>query len=135
MPVSRALSSTSVEIIALGLTGVVTAIGAVMGYRAWKIRRITPEERERQRRGALVAQGKMGDATVLEIRGDLLIYNYAVRGVEYTASQDLSPLKAYLPAEFSLLVGPVAVKYDAKNPANSIVLAEEWSGLRSQPRA
>ena len=27
-------------------------------------------------------------------------------------------------------LGPVAVKYDPRNPANSIVLAEEWSGLR-----
>lgn len=78
----------------------------------------------------------MGDATVVEIRGDdLLFYNYAVRGVEYTASQDLSALKPYLPTELSILVGPVCVKYDAKNPANSIVLSEEWSGLRSQPRA
>jgi hypothetical protein len=27
-------------------------------------------------------------------------------------------------------IGPVSVKYDARNPANSIVLAENWSGLR-----
>jgi hypothetical protein len=33
-------------------------------------------------------------------------------------------------------VGSVSVKYDARNPANSIVLAEEWSGLRAnQQRA
>ena len=76
----------------------------------------------------------MGDATVMEMRGDFLFYSYAVRGVEYTASQDLSLLKSYLPTDLSVLVGAVCVKYDARNPANSIVLAEEWSGLRAQPR-
>jgi hypothetical protein len=107
-----------------------------MGYRAWKLSRITPEERERQRRSVLVSKGKMGDATVMEIRGELLFYSYAVRGVEYTASQDLSALKPYLPVDQSVLVGSVSVKYDARNPANSIVLAEEWSGLRAnQQRA
>ena len=28
--------------------------------------------------------------------------------------------------------GPVAVRYDARNPANSIVVAEHWSGLRGK---
>jgi hypothetical protein len=27
-------------------------------------------------------------------------------------------------------LGPVSVKYDPRNPANSIVVSEEWSGLR-----
>jgi len=79
----------------------------------------------------------MGDATVVEFRGELLFYTYDVRGVQYTASQDLAPLVAYVPKDMSVVVGPISVRYDAKNPANSIVLAEEWSGLRAanQPRA
>jgi hypothetical protein len=72
----------------------------------------------------------MGDATITEIRGELLFYSYDVRGVEYIASQDLSPLKEYVPTDMSALVGTVSVRYDPKNPANSIVLAEQWSGLR-----
>ena len=88
------------------------------------------------RRSRLVAAGKMGDATVVELRGELLFYTYDVRGVEYTASQDLSPLQAYLPKDLTVVVGPILVRYDAKNPANSIVLSEDWSGLRaSQQRA
>ena len=102
---------------------------ALLGYRKWKLSRITPEERERQRRVALVAHGKMGDATLMDMRESLIFYSYDVRGVEYIASQDVSLLRPYMPAEYSVS-GPVAVRYDARNPANSIVVAENWSGLR-----
>jgi hypothetical protein len=77
-----------------------------------------------------VAHGKMGDATLVEFRDELLFYSYAVRGVEYTASQDVTGLESYLPPDLSIL-GPLSVKYDARNPANSIVLAESWSGVRT----
>ena len=38
-------------------------------------------------------------------------------------------LQEYLPHDYSE-VGPVSVKYDPRNPANSILVAEQWSGLR-----
>jgi hypothetical protein len=127
---------TTTEAVALGAVGLLAVVASVPVYRAWKRSRITPEERERMRRSRLVAAGKMGDATVVEIRGELLFYTYDVRGVEYTASQDLAPLQAYLPKDLTVVVGPILVRYDAKNPANSIVLSEDWSGLRaSQQRA
>ncbi len=129
MPGALAWSFTTPEEITLALAGVLTVVVALIGVRAWKASRITPEERERQRRAALVARGKMGDATLVEMRGDLLFYTYEVRGVEYTASQDVSGLKQYIPPDLSVL-GPVGVRYDARNPANSIVLAEQWCGLR-----
>ena len=131
MPEVLALSFTTAEAVGIALAAILVAVCSTAGYRAWKRSQITPEERERQRRFDLVTKGKMGDATVTEIRGDLLFYSYAVRGVEYTASQDLSLLKQYMPADLSVVVGPVMVKYDARNPANSIVLAEDWSGLRA----
>ena len=80
-----ALGSTTVKEMILGLVGVLVVVGAVFGIRAWRLSRITPEERERRRRAALV--------------------------------------------------GSVSVRYDAKIPANSIVLAEEWSGLRVHGKA
>src|SRR3974377_2404943 len=115
-------------LLATGLILVLAAVGATIGDRSWKRPRVAPEERERQRRAALVSHGKMGDATVLEIREDLVVYSYAVRGVEYTASQDLAPLRSFLPPDLSAAVGPVLVRYEAQNPANSIILAENWSG-------
>jgi hypothetical protein len=119
------------EAVLLALAVGLVALGALIGYRAWKRSRITPEERERRRRSALVARGKMSDALLVEIRDDLLFYSYGVRGVEYTASQDVSMLKPQLLPDFST-IDAVSVKYDPKNPANSIVLAEQWSGLRAR---
>ncbi len=106
------------------------AILGVIGWRAWQRRRITPEERERRRRTWLASMGKMGDAALVEIRDNLVFYTYAVRGVEYTASQDVSMLAGKVPADLSA-VPALSVKYDPKNPANSIVVSEEWSGLYS----
>jgi hypothetical protein len=122
-------NTTAIVTTALGVAA--CAIAGVLGYRSWQRSRVSPEERERQRRAALVAHGKMGDATLLEIRGDMLLYSYAVRGVVYTASQDLSALQAHLPTDRTSVIGTVLVRYDARNPANSIVLAEDWSGLRT----
>jgi hypothetical protein len=130
MPGALALPFSAAEIVTLSLAGVLIVLVAIIGYRAWKQSRVTPEERERQRRAGLVALGKMGDANLVEIRDDLIFYSYDVRGVEYTASQDVSLLKSYMPSNLSD-IGPVYVKYDARNPANSIVLAEQWSGIRA----
>jgi hypothetical protein len=115
--------------VTLALAGALILALALVGYRLWKKSRIAPEERERRRRVALVAHGKLGDATLVEIQDDLLFYSYIVRGVEYTASQDVSMLASFLPKDMSSIVA-VAVKYDPRIPANSIVLAEDWSGLR-----
>jgi len=131
MPFASADLLTTAAILTTGLIVALCVILAVLLYRSWQRSRISPEERERQRRAALVAHGKMGDATLLEIRGDFLLYSYAVRGVEYTASQDLSALQSQLPPDLTSVVGTVLVRYDARNPANSIVLAEDWSGLRT----
>ena len=139
MPAALILLFSAAEEITIALIGVLVIVVALMGYRAWQNSRITPEERERQRRAHLVASGKMGDATLTEMQGDFLVYAYIVRGVEYTASQDVSQLKEQVPADLASLTS-VLVRYEAKNPANSIVIAEQWSGLhmgeskRSEPR-
>lgn len=123
------MSFNTAEQVTIALAGILVVLVAIMGYRAWRASRVTPEERERQRRAALVARGKMGDATLVEIREDLLFYAYLVRGVEYIASQDLGGLKGHVP-ELSAVTA-VSVKYDPRNPANSIILAEGWSGLHT----
>lgn len=117
------------EYLSLALGVLLVLLAAALGYRTWKSTRITPEEAERRRRANLVMQGKMGDALLVEFREGYIFYSYAVRGVEYTASQDIGFLRERLPADLPSM-GSVSVKYDARNPANSIVAAEGWSGLR-----
>ena len=118
----------------LVFTCALSILAIVTWYRAWRGARVTPEQRERRRRVELTARGKMGDATLTEVREDFLVYSYGVRGAVYTASQDVSALREHMPPDLSVALGPVIVKYDPKNPANSIVLAEAWSGLRGRPQ-
>ena len=122
-------SLTPAELVIAALSALLVVLLATFGYRAYQRSRVTPEERERRRRAWLVATGKMGDAVVVEMRDNLVFYSYDVRGVEYTASQDISLVAVKLPDGLGAH-GAVSVKYDARNPANSIVVAEEWSGLR-----
>ena len=112
---------------------------AVAGLGAWGIYRYiksrpSAAELERRRRTDLRQRGKMGDANLLEFRDEIVMYSYAIGGVEYMASQDLSDLQPHLPPDRWSSIGPVSIKYDPRNPANSIVLSEEWSGLRTAHR-
>jgi hypothetical protein len=123
-------SFSASEWLTLGLALVLAILVALIAYKAWKGSRVAPEERERRRRAALLETGKMGDATLVEAHDTLLFYSYDVRGIEYTASQDVSDLGGYLPADLPL-GAPVLMRYDPRNPANSIVVAEGWTGVRT----
>jgi hypothetical protein len=138
MPGALAWSYTAVEAGVLPLAAAVILLLAIVFIRRWKASRVSAEERERRRRALLVSRGKMGDAILVEVREDLIFFSYSVRGIEYTASQDVSALRALVPQDLSALIA-VGVRYMPQNPANSIVVAEEWSGLRyrntlSEPR-
>lgn len=92
--------------------------------------RTSPEERERMRRLKVNGSRRWIEGEVAEADESVIHYSYEFRGVTYSASQDVSALKELLPADPALLIGRlVTVKFDPVNPANSIVLCEEWSGL------
>jgi hypothetical protein len=112
-------------LVALGVLLVAAGI-----YYFLRNRRPSPAELERRRREMIQSTGKMGDGTITEWQGSLLSYSYHARGIEYQATQDLEGLEAYLPSDQSGMVGSVGIKYDPRNPANSIVVSEKWSGLR-----
>jgi hypothetical protein len=59
----------------------------------------------------------------------LLYYCYSISGVTYETAQDLTGLEERLHLA-RVAAGQVAsVKYDPSNPSNSILLADDWSGL------
>src|ERR1035438_1969523 len=124
---------TAVELILVALAAILAALLGILMYRAWRRSRVTAEERERQRCARLVATGKITDATLVEVRENLVLYSYLVRGVEYTASQDITRFAGETKVDFSG-ISAMSVRYDARNPANSIVVAEAWSGLRGAAR-
>jgi hypothetical protein len=121
---------------AWGAAAVVVSIGFAFGLRAYLRSRPTLAELERRRRAMLQRGGKLGDGTILEVSDSHVFYSYEVRGVQYTATQEFSTLLDLMPPERWIVIGPASVKYDPRNPANSIVLSESWTGLRQgQPRS
>lgn len=118
----------------LALLGIPAAL--IAGVIAIVLRsRVDPLERERKRRLAVNAGGRLVDAMITGAQADLIFYLYTSGGVEYAASQDVSQLHAYLPEPVESLIGAAAtVKYSNHNPANSILVCEEWSGLRPGPK-
>ena len=120
----------------LAILGAVGAGAVGFGIRlTMRLMRANPEKRERKRRLDLHRHGRLGDALILEATDALLYYSYSVRGVQYEASQDVSGLRELLPPEPERLIGPASLKYSPRNPANSILICEEWSGLRAPSRA
>ena len=112
--------------IALGL--LVVAITGVILFAILR-KRPSEEELERRRRAQVNLHGKVGDCEILDIEGGMIQYSYSVAGVIYAAGQDASLLTGLLPDDRMTLIGPALLKYDPRNPANSIVISEAWSGL------
>jgi len=122
--------SAGVQLAALvGLTVVLIALAIFIVLRVQG----TPEKRERKRRLAVNRLGRLGDALITEATETALYYSYSVRGVQYAASQDITTLRDRLPGSPDRLMGVANLKYAPKNPANSILICEEWSGLRTAP--
>jgi len=102
-------------------------------------RRKTAEQKERERRERLSAMGRITDGTVIDIQEmtanepaamQLVIYQYDVAGVSYEASQDITHLREIVDVHSCKIGLPASIKYDPHNPGNSIVVAENWKGLR-----
>lgn len=95
-------------------------------------KRISPEEAECQRRILVNQQGRIADGAITDIEEDAIHFAYCISGVDYQAVQSVASLRDFLPAEPHRSIGPVTVKYLPRNPANSIVICEKWSGLRER---
>ena len=124
---------------ALAVVAAMAAGGAVY----WLSRkRPRPDALERARRDALLQQGRIIDATVLDISElsaeesdrplgmQLILYQYDVAGVTYECSQDVTLLQHLVDIHKIRLSFPASVRYDPHNPGNSLIVAEGWSGLR-----
>jgi hypothetical protein len=119
--------SASVQVILIAGVSI-AALGALI-YILRRLRR-NPKDKEKRRRLQVNQGGRLGDATITEVHESTIFYEYSVRGVLYTASQDVTQLREQIPTDLERLIGPVSLKYSPQNPANSIILCEDWSGLR-----
>lgn len=127
----------------------VVCIGGVSAWLALR-RRPSPEEIERERRAELVRTGRIIDGTILDFAEmepaepagpdqaqgiRFILYKYEIGGVAYECSQEVTALGDYVKPADLRLGFPCSVRYDIRRPENSIVLAENWSGLRQTARS
>ena len=116
---------------------------------------IDPEEAERKRRLHLNQIGRIAEGQVVELnehtaeptpaRGlfgskpqplatnkirHLVTYSYAISGVTYHTAQDITGLESQVRLERLVAGQPASIKYDPANPVDSILVADDWSGLR-----
>jgi hypothetical protein len=118
---------------------IILAVGAVLltVYGLMRRRR-TPDDIERERREFLNRVGRITDGNVLDVQEttadgknlQLIIYQYEIAGVEYNCSQDVTLLRHWVNLHSCRLGLPTSVKYDPQNPGNSIIISENWIGLR-----
>ena len=121
---------------------VLSAMAAGGAAYALTRKRPSPDDLERDRRDGLVKTGRIIDATVLDINElsaeetgrplglQLILYQYDVAGVTYECSQDVTLLQHIVDIHKIRLSFPASVRYDPHNPGNSLIVAENWSGLR-----
>jgi hypothetical protein len=118
----------------------IAGAGLLFGAKAWaRSRRKSPDQRERERRMRISEMGRITDGTVIDVNEmqmngsgelQLLIYHYDVAGVSYEASQDVSSLRHMVDLHSCRAGLMTSIKYDPGNPGNSIVISENWTGLR-----
>lgn len=145
-PIHLPLLLRSPRVVTVIGAGVAIAIG-VTTYLLTR-RKPTAEEIERERRELLARSGRITDGTIMdtmitEARNaseistqadrsiptpQIIVYNYRIAGVTYECAQDVTALAEHVHGIRTDL--PVQVRYLPQNPANSIVVAESWSGLR-----
>lgn len=117
---------------------------------------VNPEEEERKRRLHLNQIGRIAEGQVVELvehppdskearKGlfgagarplvdmrprRLVSYSYSISGVTYHTAQDITGLESQVRVERLVAGQPASVKYDPANPVDSILVADDWSGLR-----
>ena len=131
-------------------------VGIAMIVYAFFRPAVDPEEAERRRRLHLNQIGRIAEGQVVELaehqadphpasRGwfggkaqppansrlrHLVSYSYAISGVTYHTAQDITGLESQVRMERLVAGQPASIKYDPSNPVDSILVADDWSGLR-----
>jgi len=129
------------EVTDLEVCAGVAVLAALGALSLWLVtrKRPTPEELERQRRKFLVQSGRIVDGMLLDVCDvdaedgrtlAMVLFSYRIGGVDYECSQDITDMSAVLTPAQVRAGFPCSVRYQPGNAQNSIVVAEEWSGLR-----
>jgi len=136
----------------LGAAALLLLLAAALWW--WRRRPRDPDEVERRRREYLSRVGRIVEGEILEIRESsetavpalsagrpaphsshangarsLVCYTYAISGVTYETAQDVTGFEERACLKQLISGQPASVKYDPQSPGNSMLIAEDWSGL------
>jgi hypothetical protein len=118
--------------------------------------KVDPEEAERKRRLHLNHIGRIAEGQVVDLSEQqashaeerhgllnsraknvpdlrpryLVSYSYSISGVTYHTAQDITGLESQVQFDHLVAGQQASVKYDPSNPSDSILVADDWSGLR-----
>jgi hypothetical protein len=121
-------------------------VTALLVVLVWLLlhKRPTAEELERARRLFLVQSGRLVDGMLLDVCEvdteskhhehrslTMLLFSYRIGGVDYECSQDITAMAEVIDPAQVRAGFPCSVRYQPGNPHNSIVISENWSGLRA----
>jgi hypothetical protein len=129
------------------IVGGATLVTALLALGLWLLlrKRPTAEEIERARRQFLSRSGRLVDGMLLDICEveapakskeeparalTMLLYSYRIGGVDYESSQDITDMRGVVDTSHIRVGFPCSARYQPGNPHSSIVVAEEWTGLR-----
>lgn len=141
--------------LALAMAGAAIAAIVMIAYAFFRPAE-EPEDVERRRRLHLNQIGRIAEGQVVELAEHpaeplesrkkmfgsrsrplvdarprhLVTYSYAISGVTYHTAQDITGLEGQIRFERLVAGQPASVKYDPANPSDSILVADDWSGLR-----
>jgi hypothetical protein len=79
--------------------------------------------------GGMLSKSKIASSGVADGMRRLIRYSYSISGVTYETAQDVTGLEERLCLERLAAGQPASVKYDPANPSNSILVADDWSGI------
>lgn len=136
--------------------GIGVALAAGVGYSVWAHREPSEDEIEQKRRSHINQVGRIAEGQILEVLdvtrelaqargpalfrrnetttpGDgprkLVCYTYSISGVSYETAQDITTIVVQSRPHLLVPGRAASVKYDPSNPGDSILIADDWSGL------
>jgi len=114
----------------------VLAVYTLARIRPW--RRKSPEEIERLRSLDVHRRGRITQGHIVDIVDSrsgaaarrTIVYTYEVAGVSYEVGQDVTSLSDLARLAHNLAGQNASIKYDPKQPTNSIMACEGWCGIK-----